>query len=213
MRLAYADPPYPGKAHLYPENTEVDHAELIGRLCEYDGWALSTDEVNLAGVLALCPDRTRVLAWCRKNAPPMLPNPWASWEPVLVRPARTRDVEPVRSYLVDGATLGFHQRAGLTGQKSRGFCEWVVRALGAEIGDTLTDVFPGTGIMGETFAALMAQPPLFRMPLGRASAAARATLARKTQDTLDGCPAPAAVRMNGERSRSAGTPARLDGCS
>jgi hypothetical protein len=28
MRLAYADPPYPGKAHLYPENSEVDHTVM-----------------------------------------------------------------------------------------------------------------------------------------------------------------------------------------
>jgi hypothetical protein len=58
VRLAYADPPYPGKAHLYPENTEVDHVELVGRLSEYDGWALSTDETNLCYVLGLCPPKT-----------------------------------------------------------------------------------------------------------------------------------------------------------
>jgi hypothetical protein len=202
LRLAYADPPYPGKAHLYPENAEVDHAELVARLCEFDGWALSTDETNLRYVLSLCPPRTRVLAWCRTNAPPMLPMPWASWEPVLVVPARTKDVPAVRSFLSDGAPLGFHQQDGLTGQKSRGFCEWVVRALGALEGDTLEDVFPGTGIMGATFAAVMAQPPLFVMPTGGPSAAARATLARKTQETLPGMPAPAPTGMAGERSRS-----------
>ena len=202
MRLAYADPPYPGKAHLYPENTEVDHADLIARLCEYDGWALSTDERNLRYVIGLCPERVRVLAWCRKNAPPMLPQPWASWEPVLLVPARTRDVSPVRSYIEDGAPLGFHQRDGLTGQKSRGFCEWVIRALGAESDDTLEDLFPGTGIMGATWDAIRSQPPLFVVPNGKPSAAARATLARKTQDTLPGLPAPPAVGMAGERSRS-----------
>jgi hypothetical protein len=202
VRLAYADPPYPGKAHLYPENEEVDHAALIARLCEYDGWALSTDEINLAGVLPLCPPRIRVLAWCRTNAPPMLPLPWASWEPVLVRPARTRNVPAVRSFLVDGAPLGAMQQKGLTGQKSRGFCEWVVRSMGATEGDTLDDLFPGTGIMGATFSAIMAQPPLFVVPNGRPNAAARATLARRSQDTLPGMPAPPARGMAGERSRT-----------
>ena len=32
MHFAYADPPYPGKANLYPEKTEIDHASLIDRL-------------------------------------------------------------------------------------------------------------------------------------------------------------------------------------
>jgi len=41
MKIAYADPPYIGCAHLYPENREVDHAELIERLqSDYDGWIL-----------------------------------------------------------------------------------------------------------------------------------------------------------------------------
>lgn len=43
MRFAYADPPYIGCAHLYPEKREIDHDELIARLLsDYpDGWALS----------------------------------------------------------------------------------------------------------------------------------------------------------------------------
>jgi hypothetical protein len=39
MRLAYADPPYPGKAELYADHPdyagEVDYEALITRLCEY----------------------------------------------------------------------------------------------------------------------------------------------------------------------------------
>ncbi len=186
MRLAYADPPYPGKAHLYPENAEVDHAALIEQLREYDGWGLSTDETNLAYVLNLCPPKTRVLAWCRKNAPPLLPYPWTSWEPVLVCPARARDVEPVRSYLVDIAPLGSLQRNGLTGQKSWGFCEWVIAALGALQGDTLDDLFPGTGIMGEAFAAFGNQPRLFN----GLSRVGKLRAIRRTHDCLPGMPAP-----------------------
>jgi len=51
LRLAYADPPYPGKAYLYRDHPdyggEVDHAELIERLAAYDGWALSTSAAAL----------------------------------------------------------------------------------------------------------------------------------------------------------------------
>ena len=48
LRLAYADPPYPGlSARYYADHEdfagEVDHAELIRRLSiDFDGWALST---------------------------------------------------------------------------------------------------------------------------------------------------------------------------
>lgn len=151
MRLAYADPPYPGKAHLYPENTEVDHAELIARLCEYDGWALSTWEPALRELLPMCPEGTRVLAWCRSNEPPFHARPSRSWEPVLLSPARP-PASDVRSYHVAGAPTGFLQKKGLTGQKPESFCEWVIRALGADREeDTLDDIFPGTGIMSATW--------------------------------------------------------------
>jgi hypothetical protein len=59
LRLAYADPSYPGKAWLYRDHPdyggEVNHAELIDRLVAYDGWALSTSAEALPAVLALCP--------------------------------------------------------------------------------------------------------------------------------------------------------------
>jgi len=47
MRLAYADPPYPGLAHYYPEKREADHPQLVSRLAAYDGWALSTSHKAL----------------------------------------------------------------------------------------------------------------------------------------------------------------------
>lgn len=155
MRLAYADPPYPGKAHLYPENTEVDHAELIEKLCEYDGWALSTWEPALADVLPLAPRGTRVLAWCRPNEFPFHASPSRSWEPVLLHPARP--CVGVRSYLEAGAPHGFLQKNGVTGQKPRAFCDWIIRCLGADPDDTLDDIFPGTGIMGEAWGAFTRQ--------------------------------------------------------
>jgi hypothetical protein len=73
LRLAYADPPYPGKARLYRDHPdyvgEVDHAELIGSLAAYDGWALSTSVEALPAVLALCPAGVRVAAWHRGERP------------------------------------------------------------------------------------------------------------------------------------------------
>ena len=58
MRIAYADPPYPGCAHLYKNHPdyagEVDHAALVHRLeTEFDGYVLHTACTTLAQVLEL----------------------------------------------------------------------------------------------------------------------------------------------------------------
>lgn len=58
MRVAYADPPYPGCAHRYKNQPdyrgEVDHAELIQQLYrEYDGWLLHTSSTALKQVMKL----------------------------------------------------------------------------------------------------------------------------------------------------------------
>lgn len=159
MRLAYADPPYPGKAHLYPENEEVDHVELIERLREYDGWALSTMTTSLAHCLAIAPE-ARIAAWVRTNAPPFNPSryelgPVRSWEPVLYVPCRPAPA--VRDTLLAEAPTGFRAQAGLTGTKPRPFCEWLFRILGAEPDDTLADFFPGSGAVGAAWAQFAAQ--------------------------------------------------------
>jgi hypothetical protein len=66
LRLAYADPPYPGKALLYWDHPdyggEVDHTELIARLAAHDSWALPTSAEALPVVLAFCPPGVRVAA-------------------------------------------------------------------------------------------------------------------------------------------------------
>lgn len=186
MRLAYADPPYPGKADRYQENEEVDHEALVTRLREYDGWALSTDEKNLRYVLNLCPEGTRVLAWCRPNVAPFWPYPFAAWEPVLCWPARPRHGS-VRSYAEITSVGGRMERENYRGQKPRGFCEWVIRCLGAVRGDTLDDLFPGSGIMGETFE-WFSQQTTIAIPTTQHAAGARAegNRLRRSHDPLPG---------------------------
>jgi hypothetical protein len=75
VRVAYADPPYPGQSKRHYGNHpdyagEVDHAELVSRLVtEYpDGWALSTSSTALREVLALCPEGARVAAWVNPSS-------------------------------------------------------------------------------------------------------------------------------------------------
>ncbi|MEV4735541.1 MULTISPECIES: hypothetical protein [unclassified Microbacterium] len=88
LRLAYADPPYPGLSRRYYEGHddyagEVDHARLIEQLDAFDGWALSTSERALHYVLGLCPRGVRVASWHRGERATRSGGPLNAWEPVI----------------------------------------------------------------------------------------------------------------------------------
>lgn len=147
MRAAYADPPYPGCAHLYGCD-EVDHKALVERLCdEYpDSWALSTSSPALRDVLPLCPDDVRVAAWVKPFASfkPGV-NPGYAWEPVIFRGGRKRGrhEDTVRDFVSVPITL----ERGLTGAKPEAFCFWLFELLGLQpnAGDEFVDLYPGSG--------------------------------------------------------------------
>lgn len=152
-RLAYADPPYPGKARrCYGDQAtyagEVDHAALLERLSGYDGWALSTSAAALQTVLALAPPGTRVAAWTKPHRPHKTAAISNAWEPVLYQPARPI---PGAGVVDHHATGRVRQRPTLPdaviGMKPPSFCTWVFQLLGATDGDTLDDLFPGSGIV------------------------------------------------------------------
>ena len=164
MRFAYADPPYPGQSSKYYRNHpdfagEVDHAELIERLCrEYpDGWALSTSMVALQEVLALCPPDVLIAAWHVTNAAPPGARPWDwhySWEPVIVRVGRPAPgVKNVLSYPAPtgalAATLGLKN---FPGAKPPRFTQWICGLLGARPDDVIDDLFPGGGAVSAELA-------------------------------------------------------------
>lgn len=123
---------------------EVDHAELIKRLVEYDGWALSTSSTALRSVLALAPPDVRIGAWVKPFAifKPNV-NPAYAWEPVLFKPARSgeRNRPTARDWVSANITL----RRGLVGAKPEAFSVWLFELLGARKGDSFDDLFPGTG--------------------------------------------------------------------
>lgn len=152
--IAYADPPYPGCAHLYRDHPdyggEVDHLELARRLNDdYDGFVLHTSSVALGDVLrflslADCIDY-RVMAWVKpfaafkKNVSVAY-----AWEPVIVKAVRKPVVKPgmtYRDWFAEPITL----KRGLTGAKPENVCRWLFEVAGCEPDDELTDLFPGTG--------------------------------------------------------------------
>ena len=152
LRFAYADPPYPGTAKLYygdrPEYAgEVDHAELIAALTEpgkYDGWGLSTSARALRDILPLCPREARVCSWVKPHSvPPRTYGLHNVWEAVII--VQGRRLRPGRP---DALVRHAARRGGdLPGRKPIAFCAWLFDALGMLPGDTIEDLFPGTGIV------------------------------------------------------------------
>lgn len=152
MRFAYADPPYIGQAHRYPEKTEVDHDGLIASLVAGypDGWALSCSSPSLRILLPMCPEGTRVMAWVKPFAV-FKPNVGVAyaWEPVLVsggRP-RTREQETMRDWVAANITL----ERGMVGVKPDAFAFWLFEVLNMCQEDELIDLFPGTGAVSKAW--------------------------------------------------------------
>lgn len=158
ITVAIADPPYIGCAGFYAENTEVDHAELVTRLVdEYpDGWALCLHSPSLKQILNLCPADVRVMAWVKPFAifKPNV-NPAYSWEPVIVRGGRrrTREQDTVRDWVAANITL----RRGMVGVKPDEFSFWLFEVLNLMPGDTLHDIYPGTGAITRAWDKYQAQ--------------------------------------------------------
>jgi hypothetical protein len=156
LRFVYADPPYVGCSHLYPEHPDsavwddpLEHVSLMHQMdVDYDGWALSLSVPSLRLLLPDAPDGTRIGSWVKPFAAYKRNLRVAyTWEPVLwKRTAPRRDGDPVgRDHLSCPITM----KKGLTGTKPAAFCHWVLMLLGYQYGvDEMLDIFPGTGVMG-----------------------------------------------------------------
>lgn len=179
MRLAYADPPYPGLSARYygdhPEYAgEVDHAELIGRLVrDYDGWALSTSpralpliEEILRGLGLQWWRDYRIGIWTKPAPPSVSRRAKSAWEPVIFAGGRPRpdDAPHLLDWVHaaqprDWPARGVGRQTGrVTGIKPADFSFWVFRSLGADpvVGDTLDDLYPGSGAVSEAWRRYVA---------------------------------------------------------
>jgi hypothetical protein len=177
MRLAYADPPYPGCAHLYKSHPdfagEVDHRELVERLQrDYDGWVLHT---SVGGYRMLERERIlpeegiRVCQWFKPFAAFKRNVPVAyAYEPVIIKAARKPVVvkggEISRDWIDEAVREGITMKRGLTGAKPDRVCRWAFQLMGALPDDDLTDLYPGTGAVSASWRAwlesLQKEPPM-----------------------------------------------------
>lgn len=158
IRVAYADPPYPGLARRYYGCEEVDHRQLVAELAAGfpDGWALSTSSDALEDVLAICRAadvHPRTAAWVRGSRSSRAYRPRNAWEPLLVvggRPVLLEPGEQLDDVLVHRGRQRSHPGA-LVGMKPAAFCEWMFRQLGLRQGDELVDLYPGSGAVGRAW--------------------------------------------------------------
>ena len=174
MRIGYADPPYPGCASLYADHPdyggEVDHAALIERLSDYDGWILHTSVPGLSVVLPLLPGGCRVCAWVKPFAAFKRNVSVAyAWEPVVIKAARKPVVSKrliMRDWIAESITL----KRGLAGAKPEKVVHWALEVVGARPEDEVDDLFPGTGAVGRavnTWRGLFALPFDTARPAGK----------------------------------------------
>jgi hypothetical protein len=155
LRMAYADPPYPGLSRRYYADQpsfagEVDHVALIERLQAYDGWALSTGEFALRDLLPLCPYGARALPWVK----PMRPSSstygvQTACEYLIVVPGRRLRPSTCGWLHAAPARLG---GSTLKGRKPLKFIAWMFGCLGLLPGDELEDLFPGSGAVTRAWA-------------------------------------------------------------
>lgn len=154
MRFAYADPPYLTCGARYYGRPEWDdpatHLQLIDRLtADYpDGWALSCRGVDLRWILPACPDDVMVAAWVKPFAGSARKNVriYRVWEPVVYRTTR-RNTTTAAARVRDALVLNPTRQLGFIGAKPQPFNRWVTDLLGYLAGDTLDDLYPGTGGM------------------------------------------------------------------
>lgn len=159
-RFAYADPPYPGMSWRYyrdhPDYAgEVDHAKLLEQLVDGypDGWALSTSSKTLRMVLALVPADVdvRIAAWTKPMPPTNSRAPVHGWEPVVWAGGRAHQLDA--PMLLDWHYAAPPRRlpGQVTGTKPSSFSAWVFQLLGAQAGDQLDDLFPGSGAVARAW--------------------------------------------------------------
>lgn len=162
LNFIYADPPYPGFAHLYKNHPdyggEVDHKKLIDaveaerKAGKIAGWALSTSSKTLKQILPLCPDNHRVCAWTKPGGVSSKTYGLHSkWEPVIVVGGR-----PLRPGIPDWVMAQPARLGGqtLVGRKPDTFNQTLFKWLGMLPGDILYDLFPGTGAVSTSFKAV-----------------------------------------------------------
>ena len=181
MRLAIADPPYPPfigaggmkarasrwygdgqrsrkdrPADNHPEAALWDRPErhrqlLIDLLRDYDGFAIATSLDGLSAYGDL-PSAARIAIWHRSNANPGAHRIRTTCECVIVLPPAGRRSNRGGVGMVSDHLSCPVPRGGFTGRKPDAWVDWVLDMLTWQNGDSVDDLFPGSGQVSAAIA-------------------------------------------------------------
>ena len=179
MKFAIADPPYLGRAHRWygvggrakggglgradshPEAYKWDHPAMHLKLAaelllDYDGFALACTPHSLSTYLSVIPTHSengiKLLSWIKPGSMPTGSRITPSWEAVIIRIPKERKARAVGKQMVDYLICSA-PRSGYAGSKPAEWTDWVLNAMGVEAGDTVVDLFVGSGKVSKVLAA------------------------------------------------------------
>ena len=175
MKFAIADPPYFGRANRWygetgcgngyglgkppshPEaqiwDTEQPHIDLINQLeLNYDGYAIALSVHNLSLYLSHihtdARNGIRVMSWVKPSAVPSGNRVRNTWEPVIIKMPKDRKNYKAGKSCID-VLIAHPPRNGFIGAKPYEWTNWVLEAMGVRKGDTVDDLFNGSGLVSE----------------------------------------------------------------
>jgi len=138
-------------AHLW-DDPEM-HRALVARLCaDYDGWAIAMVPDSLRHYLAWAPADCIIAVWHDPQAMPTGRHPRRRWEPVLVRRADGRKRVADVPHAVGDVLTCNHGASSFAGAKPSAWTRWVLDMLGYREGDTVDDLFHGSGAVAAEIA-------------------------------------------------------------
>lgn len=138
------------------------HQLLVRELCEkYDGWAVAMWRDSLPTYLAVAPDAARVAVVEKLRPVPGGSRITTAWEPVLFYVPIERRGRGTGPAVRDLLRLTETPDTAHVGAKPPSWTRWVLDVLGYDPAtDTVDDLFPGSGRVGDVVAEVAATPGL-----------------------------------------------------
>jgi len=176
VKFAIADPPYLGRAHRWygiggrakgrgkgradehPDAHLWDkpetHIQLALDLIDnYDGFAIAATSHSLSTYLSVITTHSengiRIMSWIKPASLPSGSRITQSWEPVIIKVPKDRKGRGKGKQMVDYLICPA-PRKGFAGSKPVQWTNWVLDAMGVQQGDTVEDLYAGSGIVTHT---------------------------------------------------------------
>ena len=136
-------------ADYHPEAFKWDlletHKLLIDKLeSEYDGFAVAMAHDNLQKLISYFRPNIKIMIW-HKWSIPSRARVQNRFEPVAIRIPKTRKGAIKGKTMNDILTYKTKTNQGFTGAKPLAWTEWVLNAMGVQTGDSVDDLFNGSG--------------------------------------------------------------------